>query len=244
MIAPHGAPSFSEAMRYGVEVYHALRGAPERRRAHHRRRRRGRLRAGARLARGGARPDGRGDPQGAGSVPGRDVAIALDTASSELVEGDAYVFRKARRLAPLVGRPDRALRALVPDLPDRLDRGRARRERLERLEAAHGPARRRRCSSSATTSSCTNEPHPRPRHHREVGNAILIKVNQIGTLTETRATMARAERAGYRYDRVASLGRDRGRVHRRPGGRHRLRVRSRPARRRARSGRRSTTGCW
>ena len=54
-------------------------------------------------------------------------------------------------------------------------------------------------------------------------NAILIKVNQIGTLTETLDTMRMAREAGFNSRRLAPLGRDRGHVHRRPRGRDRSR---------------------
>ena len=59
---------------------------------------------------------------------------------------------------------------------------------------------------------------------RGLGNSILIKVNQIGTLTETLAAVSMAQRHSlYRGD-VAPLGRDRGCDHRRPRGRDQLRA--------------------
>ena len=57
-----------------------------------------------------------------------------------------------------------------------------------------------------------------------VGNSILIKVNQIGTLTETLAAIDMAREAGYTRGHVAPLGRDGGHHDRRPRGRHRLRA--------------------
>ena len=95
MIVPHGAPSFPEAIRQGVEVYHALRGQLTRRSAHHRGRRRGRLRARAGKPRAGARPSRWRRSARSGLEPGRDIALALDCAASELADGDGYVFRKA-----------------------------------------------------------------------------------------------------------------------------------------------------
>ena len=76
-----------------------------------------------------------------------------------------------------------------------------------------------------------------------VANSILIKVNQIGTLTETLDAIAMAREAGYTRGHVAPLGRDRGRDDRRPRGRHRLRADQDRARRRARIASRSTTSC-
>ena len=132
----------------------------------------------------------------AGYSAGQDVMLALDCAASEFYKDGEYVLESegerfsSAEFADYLARPRRAL-------PDRLDRGRHGRERLGRLEAAHRAARAARCSSSATISSS-----PTPRILREgiqqgVANAILIKVNQIGTLTETFAAIELAKRAGY-----------------------------------------------
>ena len=63
-----------------------------------------------------------------------------------------------------------------------------------------------------------------------VGNSILIKVNQIGTLTETLAAIDDGARRGLHRRHVAPLGRDGGHDDRRPRGRHRAAGRSRRAR--------------
>ena len=71
-------------------------------------------------------------------------------------------------------------------LPDRLDRGRHGRGRLGRLEAADRAARQTASSWSATTcSSPTRSILQRGHRATGIANSILIKVNQIGTLTET-----------------------------------------------------------
>ena len=57
-----------------------------------------------------------------------------------------------------------------------------------------------------------------------LANAILVKVNQIGTLTETMEAVSMARHASLRRGDVASLGRDRGFDHRRPRRRHQLRA--------------------
>ena len=88
-------------------------------------------------------------------------------------------------------------RGPVRAVPDRLDRGRHGRGRLGRLEAADRGLGRRRSSWSATTCS---SPTPRswPRASTKgIANAILIKVNQIGTLTETLDAIRLATAAGY-----------------------------------------------
>ena len=69
-----------------------------------------------------------------------------------------------------------------------------------------------------------------------VANAILIKLNQIGTVTETLQAIAVARAGRLRARRQPPLGRDRGRLHRRSRGRHERRARSRPARRPRRAG--------
>ena len=63
-----------------------------------------------------------------------------------------------------------------------------------------------------------------------VGNSILIKVNQIGTLTETLEAIAHRPRGRLHDGHLAPLRRDRGHDDRRPRRRHRRRARSRPAR--------------
>jgi enolase len=95
MIVPLGAPSFPEAIRQGVEVYHALRGQLTRRSL-----------TTAVGDEGGFAPALESHEQAldlleeairsVGLEPGRDIALALDCAASELADGDGYVFRKAR----------------------------------------------------------------------------------------------------------------------------------------------------
>src|SRR5205809_837017 len=101
MIVPHGAPSFPEAIRQGVEVYHALRRPLDAR--------------GLTTAvgdEGGFAPALGSHEEAldllveaigaAGLTPGRDVSLALDPAASELVEDGGYAFRKSsgRRCTP------------------------------------------------------------------------------------------------------------------------------------------------
>ena len=116
-----------------------------------------------------------------------------------------------------------ALRRARRPLPARVRRGRARRGRLGRVERAHRRGSATGSSSSATTSSCTNVERLQRGIDERVGNAILVKVNQIGTLTETldAIELARDERL-LRRD-VAPLRRDRGLDDRRPRRRDRRR---------------------
>ena len=112
---------------------------------------------------------------------------------------------------------------LAGTLPDRLDRGRHGRGGLGRLEGAdrrdrrHGPARRRRPLRDERRAPA------RAASSSGVGNSILIKVNQIGTLTETLEAIAHGARGRLHRGHVAPLRRDRGRHDRRPRRRDRLR---------------------
>ena len=104
MIVPHGAASFAEAIRQGVEVYHALK-----KRLHEKRL------VTAVGDEGGFAPalesheqaldllDG-GHPRDRATSPGRDIALALDCAASELADGEGYV-RSPRRVAHAGRRP-------------------------------------------------------------------------------------------------------------------------------------------
>ena len=87
---------------------------------------------------------------------------------------------------------------LVDALPARLDRGPAGRGRLGRLDDPHRRARRRRCRSSATTCSSPTPSGCSAASTTGAANALLVKVNQIGTLTETLDAVALAHRSGYR----------------------------------------------
>jgi enolase len=196
MIVPHGAPSFAEAMRHGVEVYHALKSLLHK--------------AGHTTAvgdEGGFAPKLKSHEavlellvkaiRTAGLKPGRDVAIALDPATSELWKGKGYVFKKAggrRRssddLVKLWERwcADYPIVSIEDGLGEKDWAGWKRlTERLGKTVQLVGD-----------DLFVTNDAILAQGIEQGVANAILIKVNQIGTLTETRAAMARAARAGYR----------------------------------------------
>jgi len=196
MIVPHGAPTFGEAIRYGVEVYHALK----------------KLLSSRRLStavgdEGGFAPALASHEEGldllveairsVGLRPGEDVALALDVAASELATGDGYVMKKAggRRLS-------------ADDMIDLLERwcadypivsiedglGENDWAGWQRLTTRLGA----RAQLVGDDVFVTNEALLAKGIDDGVGNAILIKVNQIGTVTETLAAMARAASAGYR----------------------------------------------
>src|SRR5262245_31582682 len=186
MIVPHGAPSFSEAVRQGVEVYHALRKHLHERKL-----------STAVGDEGGFAPELESHEhaldlleeaiRACGLTPGRDVALALDCAASELADGDGYVFRKAggprRSSADLIALYERwCARYPIVSLEDGL--GENDRAGWKALTAALGG----RVQLVGDDLFCTNEKLLAQGITDGLANAILIKVNQIGTLTETRAS--------------------------------------------------------
>jgi enolase len=196
MIVPHGAPSYPEALRQGVEVYHALRRLLEQRHL-----------STAVGDEGGFAPNLRTHEEAldllieaigkTGLTPGRDISLALDAAASELVDGDGYVFRKAggsRHSADdLIAIYTRWCDAYpLVSLEDGL--GENDWAGWKRLTAALG----KRLQLVGDDVFVTNERLLSRGIAQGVGNALLVKVNQIGTVTETRTAMARADAAGYR----------------------------------------------
>ena len=141
--------------------------------------------------------DARRGHRGRGLQPGADVAIALDPATSELYrEGAGYVLEhegrtlSAGRAHRLLGRPGRAL-------SDRLDRGRHGRGGLGRLARRSPSAWARARQLVGDDVFVTNTERLRRGIESGVANSILIKVNQIGTLSETLDAIAMAREAGY-----------------------------------------------
>jgi enolase len=196
MIAPHGAPSFPEAIRQGVEVYHALKSALHQRKLDT-----------AVGDEGGFAPALESHEQAldllveairaVGLEPGRDVALALDPATSELADGDGYVFLKAggKRVSSddMVALWKRWCDGYpIVSIEDAM--GENDRAGWKKLTETLGS----RVQLVGDDLFCTNEKILAQGISDGLANAILIKVNQIGTLTETRATMARAARASYR----------------------------------------------
>jgi enolase len=194
MIVPCGASTFSECLRMGSEVFHALKGA-----LHDR----GLSTAGG--DEGGFAPDLASNEealemlvagiQAAGYEPGVDVAIALDPATSELYEADAYVLEHEGRTLNPVELADYwaelAARYPIVSIEDGMDEQdwdgwKALTERLgEHLQLV------------GDDLFVTNTKRLERGIELGVANSILIKVNQIGTLTETLAAIAMARAAGY-----------------------------------------------
>ena len=205
MIVPLGAESEAEAVRYGSEVFHAIgrilheRGLPT-------------------LVgdEGGYAPPLETPQQAldlivaaierAGYKPGSDVAIALDPASSEFFEDGKYYPLTRDRAASVDD-----MIALYTELCDRypivsIEDGLAESDWAgwQKLTAALGD----RVQLVGDDIFVTNVRFLERGIKEGVANAILIKLNQIGTLTETLDCIATAQRAGYRRRHLASFRRN------------------------------------
>ena len=194
MIVPLGAPNEAEAVRYGAEVFHTIgailhdRGLP------------------ALVGDEGGYAPPLQTPQEAldlivagieraGYRPGKDVAIALDPASSEFYSNGKY-YPLSRDKAASVD----DMIALYTQLCDRypivsIEDGLAESDWTgwKALTAALG----KRIQLVGDDIFVTNVAFLERGISEGVGNAILIKVNQIGTLTETLDCIAMAQKAGY-----------------------------------------------
>jgi enolase len=194
MVVPVGASSFAQALQTGAEVFHALKKTLSKQ--------------GLNTAvgdEGGFAPDLESNEaalqalidgiEAAGYEPGDDVAIALDPATSEIFEGGSYVLEhEGRSLSSpeLVAYwEDICSRYPVVSIEDGLDEEdwdgwRLLTERLgERVQLV------------GDDLFVTNTERLARGIESGAANSILIKVNQIGTLTETLAAIRMAEEAGY-----------------------------------------------
>ena len=194
MVMPTGASSFSEGLRMGVEVFHALK-----RTLHDQ---------GLSTAvgdEGGFAPDLDSNEaaltalmtgiEAAGLKPGEDVSIALDPATSELFEGGSYALEHEGRSltsAELVDYwSDIASRYPVVSIEDGLDEEDWDGWKL--LTEKLGD----RVQLVGDDLFVTNTERLERGIESGAANSILIKVNQIGTLSETLAAIRMAEEAGY-----------------------------------------------
>ena len=195
MIVPHGPDSFVEALRIGVEVFHALKGILKKRGL-----------ATSVGDEGGFAPDLRSSEEAletvleairtAGFKAGTQVSLALDVAASELHEGRRYVFKKSGGAARSSEQMIAMYEAWVKDYPIvSLEDGLGEKDWAgwKALTEALGS----KVQLVGDDVFVTN-PEILSRGIQEgVANAVLVKVNQIGTLSETLDCVAMATRAGY-----------------------------------------------
>ena len=193
MIAPIGAATFGEALRWGAEVYHALKSVLKSRG----------LMTGL-GDEGGFAPDLGSNREAldliveaigqAGLTPGRDVALALDVAATEFCEDGSYRFEGSTRSADELTTYYEELVGAYPivSVEDPLDEedwaGWAR------LTAVLGG----RVQIVGDDLFVTNPERLGRGVREQSANALLVKVNQIGTLTETLDAVDLAHRSGFR----------------------------------------------
>ena len=222
MVMPLAAPSFGEALRWGAEIFHALRGI---------------LKARGQSTgvgdEGGFAPNLKSNREAvevvleaiakAGLKAGSEVWIALDVASSELwAGGGRYVFKKS-------GEPDRSSEEMV-----RLYEDWIRQYPIVSIE--DGVAESDWDGWKLLTQRIGNRvqlvgddvfvtnPEILKRGIADgVGNAVLVKLNQIGTVTETLDAVRDGRGRTLRHDHLAPVRRDGRFDDRRPRGRHRRR---------------------
>ncbi len=195
MIVPVGADSFAEALRMGAEVFHALKKVLVKRK----------LSTGV-GDEGGFAPDLPTDEdalkavieaiEAAGYAPGKEIAIALDCAASELFKQGTYTFKKSgagsRDAAGMVELYAKWLDEYpIVSIEDGLAEDDW--EGWAHLTKQLGD----RVQLVGDDLFVTNTERLARGIEQGVGNAILIKVNQIGTLTETLEAIEMARGAGY-----------------------------------------------
>ena len=194
MIVPVGAASFAEALRAGSEIFHTLRAA---------------LKAGGHNTNvgdeGGFAPNLPSAEAAldqvvaaikqAGYRPGEDVMLALDPAASEFFSDGAYHYKGEGKTRSVEQQAD-YLAKLVKEYPIvSIEDGMAEDDTKgwQKLTQKIG----NRCQLVGDDVFVTNVARLTEGIKNGIGNSILIKVNQIGTLTETLAAVEAAHKAGY-----------------------------------------------
>ena len=195
MIVPHGPATFAEALRAGAEVFHALKA----------------VLAGRKMStnvgdEGGFAPNLNSNDEALGAIieaieragykPGDDVSLALDCAASEFHSDGAYVFSKSdgsrHDSAGLSDMYDDLTRRYpIVSIEDGLDEDDwdGWRELTSRIGS--------RVQLVGDDLFVTNPERLSRGIEQNVANSILVKVNQIGTLTETLEAVQMAQDAGY-----------------------------------------------
>jgi enolase len=195
MVVPVGADTFGDALRMGAEVFHSLKKVLVKRK----------LATGV-GDEGGFAPDLKSDEEAitvileaveaAGFAPGKDVALALDCAASELYKDGKYTFRKSgagtKSAEGMVELYSKWLQEYpIVSIEDGLAEDDW--DGWAKLTSALGD----RCQLVGDDLFVTNTERLARGIESGVGNAILIKVNQIGTLSETLEAIEMARSAGY-----------------------------------------------
>ena len=195
MIVPHNADSFAEALRMGAEVYHALKSCTKAR--------------GYSTGvgdEGGFAPNLKSNTEAlellmeavnkAGYTPGKDVSFALDVASSEFFEDGKYVFKKGSGETFTAEGLIKYYEKLTNDFPlISIEDGCAEDdwEGWAELTATLG----KKIQLVGDDLFVTNPKILERGISQGVANAVLVKLNQIGTVSETLRVIQMAAEAGY-----------------------------------------------
>src|SRR6478736_5491082 len=195
MAMPVGAPSFSEALRWGVEVFHTLKGVLKKR--------------GYNTSvgdEGGFAPSVKSNVEAievvleaitkAGYKPAEEIAVALDPAASEFYQDGKYVFKKSDKSAKSSDDMVKFWAKWVNDYPIvSLEDGLAENDwdGWEKLTKQLGG----KIQLVGDDLFVTNVEFLQEGIDKGVANSILVKVNQIGTVSETLDAIDLARRNGY-----------------------------------------------
>jgi enolase len=195
MVMPVGAPSFSEALRWGVEVFHTLKGVLKKR--------------GYNTAvgdEGGFAPSVKSNVEAievvleaitkAGYKPGEEISIALDPAASEFFQDGKYVFKKSDKSSKSSDEMVKWWAKWASDYPIvSIEDGLAENdwEGWANLTKELGG----KIQLVGDDLFVTNVQFLQEGIDKKVANSILIKVNQIGTVSETLDAIDLARRNGY-----------------------------------------------
>lgn len=194
MIVPTGAASFDDSVRMGSEVFHTLRGALKR--------------SGFNTNvgdEGGFAPTLRSAEEAldliveaiaaAGYRAGVDIALAIDPAASEFFSDGRYVYRGEGVERSIEEQVDYLARLVAAYPIVSIEDGAAEDDRAgwKLLTSRLGGT----CQLVGDDVFCTNERLLLEGIDASIGNSILVKMNQIGTLSETLSTVRAAQRASY-----------------------------------------------
>lgn len=202
MVMPVGAPNFSEALRWGVEVFHALKSALKRR--------------GYSTAvgdEGGFAPNCKSNEEAiqivleaiaaAGYKPGEQVSIALDPAASEFYDKNSgeYIFKKSDKSARTSAEMVAYWTAWAEKYPIvSMEDGMAEDDWAgwkQLTQSVGSKTSKKRIQLVGDDLFVTNTQRLSRGIKESIANAILIKLNQIGSVTETMDAIEMARKAGY-----------------------------------------------
>src|SRR3984885_10715050 len=202
MVMPVGAPNFAEALRWGVEIFHSLKAALKKH--------------GYSTAvgdEGGFAPSCKSNEEAiqivveaisaAGKKPGEQVSIALDTASSEFSDkaSGKYVFKKSDKSAHSSEEMAAYWTSWAEKYPIvSIEDGMAEDDWAgwkQLTQSVGGKASKMKIQLVGDDLFVTNTERLSRGINEGIANAILIKLNQIGTVTETIDAIELARKAGY-----------------------------------------------